>query len=189
MSDAPVERVSLGSIFTTFLVLGATSFGGGVVAYLRERLVTDRRWLDDEEFMTALEIAQILPGLNSTNMSVIVGDRLRGAIGAAVAFAGMTIPGTIVVLVLGILYAQHGDHPSVVAALDGVAGAAVGLLTAVTFQLARKQITGTADVLIAIATLIAISVFRVSLLTTLVAIGSFAVWLHRPRPAAPPPAA
>ena len=50
--------MSLGLIFRTFLVIGGTSFGGGMVAYLREMLVTRRRWLDDDEFIVALEIGR-----------------------------------------------------------------------------------------------------------------------------------
>ena len=70
--------VSLGTIFWTFLTAGAISFGGGVVAYLREYTVSDTKWLDDEGFLDALEISQTLPGLNAVNMSVIIGDNLRG---------------------------------------------------------------------------------------------------------------
>ena len=80
--SAAAGRVRLDLLFRTFLVLGATSFGGGGVASLREALVTERGWLDDEEFLGALEPSQTLPGLNATNMSVIVGDRLRGLPGA-----------------------------------------------------------------------------------------------------------
>ncbi|MGZ6174943.1 MAG: chromate transporter, partial [Candidatus Binataceae bacterium] len=49
--------VSLGTIFWTFLTAGAISFGGGVVAYLREYTVSDTKWLDDEAFLDALEIS------------------------------------------------------------------------------------------------------------------------------------
>ena len=69
-------------IFKVFLTAGAISFGGGVLAYLREYLVREQKWLDDDDFLDALEVSETLPGLNSVNMSVIVGDRLRGAIGA-----------------------------------------------------------------------------------------------------------
>ena len=81
-------QVSLGTIFLTFLTAGAISFGGGVVAYLREYTVSDTKWLDDEGFLDALEISQTLPGLNAVNMSVIIGDNLRGIPGAIVAVAG-----------------------------------------------------------------------------------------------------
>src|SRR5215469_7581878 len=79
-------------IFLDFLLIGATSFGGGVVAYLRNSLVTKRAWLDDKAFVELLSISQSLPGLNSTNMAVLVGDRLRGIPGALAAIVGMCLP-------------------------------------------------------------------------------------------------
>jgi chromate transporter len=174
--------VSLGAIFRTFLLIGATSFGGGVVAYLREMLVAKRRWLDDEEFLSALEISQTLPGLNATNMSIIVGDTLRQVPGALAAFFGMILPGTLVVMALGILYGEHGHNAAVVGALDGVAAAAVGLLLAVTVQIGRKEIHGVADVLIVLATCLAVSELHVPLYIALLVIGPVAIWHYRPRP-------
>ena len=187
MSEPPPSGgVSLGRIFQTFLLIGATSFGGGVVAYLRAMLVDKRRWLDDEEFLSALEISQTLPGLNATNMSIIVGDRLRRTPGALAAFLGMILPGTLVVMVLGILYGQHGHNPAVAGALDGVAAAAVGLLFAVTVQIGRKEIHGARDVLIALATCVAVSEFHVPLYIALLIVGPVAIWLYRPRAGARP---
>lgn len=184
MSEPPSGPVALGAIFRTFLLIGATSFGGGVVAYLRAMLVENRRWLDDDEFLSALEISQTLPGLNATNMSIIVGDKLRQVPGAVAAFLGMVLPGTLVVMVLGIAYGRHAHNPVVAGALDGVAAAAVGLLLAVTVQIGRREIRGTADALIAIATCVAVSALHVPLYAALLGIGPVAVWLHRPRPGA-----
>jgi len=104
-------KVSILEIFLTFLAIGATSFGGGVVAYLRSSLVTKKQWLDDEGFLAALEISQALPGLNATNMSVIVGDRLRGLPGAVAGFVGITLPGALLVFVLGLFYATNASNP------------------------------------------------------------------------------
>ena len=66
MSEAVAASapVSLGRIFRVFALIGVTSFGGGIVAYLRRALVEKEKWLDDEEFMAALEISQTLPGLD-----------------------------------------------------------------------------------------------------------------------------
>lgn len=175
------KRVSLGALFSTFFVLGATSFGGGVVAYLREALVSNRGWLDDDEFLGDLELSQTLPGLNATNMSVIVGDRLHGLPGATVAFLGMTLPGTAVVFVLGILYGVHGQHPTVNAVLSGIAAAAVGLLLAVTLQIGRKEIAEQLDVMILFGTFVAVGIFHLSLLAVLLTVAPVSVWLHRPR--------
>lgn len=187
MERAAPARVSLAAIFRTFLVIGATSFGGGVIAYLREHLVAERGWLDDEEFVAALEISQAMPGLNATNMSVIVGDRLRGGLGALVALLGMALPGTAVVLTLGALYGAHGSRPAVTAILDGVDAAAVGLLLAVTVQIGRREVAGLTDVALVLATAVAVSVLHLSLVLVLATIGPLAVWLYRPRRQGPPP--
>src|SRR6516162_4243287 len=76
---SPAE-LTVAEIFGAFLMIGATSFGGGVVAYLRDSLVAKHRWLDDKTFVELLSISQTLPGLNATNMAVLVGDRLRGSL-------------------------------------------------------------------------------------------------------------
>jgi chromate transporter len=181
-APAPSGRPSLGEIFSTFLVIGATSFGGGVVAYLRQALVVQRGWLDDDRFMGALEISQTLPGLNATNMSVLVGSRLRGPVGAVVAFTGMCLPGSALLFVLGSLYGAHGAKPAVTAALAGVAAAATGLLLATTYQLGQKELRGIADVLFVVLTTVAVSVFHIALPVVLFTLGPLAIWWYRPTP-------
>ncbi|ACK52619.1 Chromate transporter [Methylocella silvestris BL2] len=174
-------RASLPEIFLAFLVIGATSFGGGVVAYLRNALVIGRGWLDEEQFLSALEIAQALPGLNATNMSVIVGDRLRGPPGAALAFIGMTAPGAALVMTLGVLYASNAENPYVNAGLIGVGAAAVGMLSAVTFQIGRKQLRRPVDLAIILVTVAMVSFFHISLVIVLLTVGPLAVLIYRPR--------
>src|SRR5271154_6724932 len=100
------SRPQLGELFKVFLIAGAVSFGGGVLAYLREFLVRKHRWLDDEDFLDALEGSETLAGLNSVNMSGIVGDRMRGAIGAAVVVSWLRLPGMVVMMALGVLWEQ-----------------------------------------------------------------------------------
>jgi chromate transporter len=172
-------------IFRTFLFIGATSFGGGVVAYLRENLVDGRQWLDDREFVRVMEISQTLPGLNATNMSVIIGDRLAGVPGAAAALVGMTLPGALIMLALGMLYAAHGNRPGIAPILAGVAAGAAGLLLAIVIQLGRKVVSTAIDIVLVLITCLAISAAHLSLLTTLLTIGPLAVWLYRPRSTPP----
>ena len=111
------SSVSMLQIFLEFLLIGATSFGGGVVAYLRNGLVTKHGWLDDKSFVELLSISQSLPGLNSTNMAILVGDRLRGLSGAIAGIVGMCLPGGLLMFVVGMVYREHGDHPLATAAL------------------------------------------------------------------------
>ena len=140
MGDARPAAISLARLFLVFLYIGATSFGGGVVAYLREHLVERQKWLDEDHFLATLEIAETVPGLISTNVSVIVGSRLRGVAGAIVAVVGVTLPGAVVVFVLGLLYTHFRSNPEVGAVLNGVGAAAVGLILAVTLPIGWREL-------------------------------------------------
>ena len=182
---APLEAVTLGRLFWVFFVLGATSFGGGVVAYLRQALVVKQRWLDDDAFLSGLELSQTLPGLNATNMSIYMGDRLRGVPGAIVALLGMCLPGTVVVMGLGMLYASEGRSAEMVMVLGGVGAAAVGLTLATTLQIGKKQLVKPLDLALVLLTFVVIGYFRVSLVIALLTIGPLSIWLYRPRKAAP----
>jgi chromate transporter len=174
------KKISILEIFLTFLAIGATSFGGGVVAYLRNSLVTKKQWLDDEGFLAALEISQALPGLNATNMAVIVGDRLRGIPGAIVGFLGITLPGAIIVFVLALCYASNSGNEAVNAVLKGVGAASVGLLLAVTLQIGHKQLEHYLDMILVAVTLVLVSFLHVSLVWVLLIVGPIAVLLYRP---------
>lgn len=179
---APAGPIPLREIFLTFLLIGATSFGGGVVAYLRNSLVRTKAWLDEDQFLAALEISQTLPGLNATNMSVIVGDRLRGPWGSVVAFLGMTMPGAAVMTALGVMYAMHKDHAIVSSILVGVGAASVGLLAAVTIQVGRKQLEHVLDLSIVAATILMTNVIHISLPVILLVLGPIAIFIYRPHP-------
>ena len=182
MNDAPTKapKVNLVKLFEVFLYIGATSFGGGVVAYLQEHLVTRQKWLDDDHFLAALEIGQTVPGLISTNVSVIVGSRLRGVAGSIAAVAGMTIPGAIVVFILGLLYARFKSDPEVAAVLSGVGAAAVGLILAVTLQFGRREINKWQDWVILIPAFVLVGIFHISLVPVLVMLAPIAIQLNRP---------
>ncbi len=173
------------TLFRIFLLAGGLSFGGGAVAYLREYLVREEGWLDDEGFLGAMEISETLPGLNAVNMAIIMGDNLRGIAGAAVSVIGMLLPGSIVVMMLGILYQSNHDNPDVKRFLLGIAAAAVGLLSAVTLQIGRRQFRQLPDIAIIIGTFLAVSFLKVPLFVVLLSIGPISVWLYRPHVSEP----
>ena len=179
----PRDVPGLGEIYLAFLRIGGTSFGGGVVAYLHNGLVTGKGWLDDKEFVELLGLAQILPGLNSTNLAILVGERLRGPLGAATAFLGMISVGSALILALTFVYAAHAEYPHVNGMLKGVGATAVGLLFSVAFKIGRKQLAAPFDLFIFLATLSLVSFVHLSLAVVLLAVGPAALWWHRPRPA------
>jgi chromate transporter len=173
------------TIFKVFVSAGGLSFGGGAVAYLREYIVREQHWLDDEGFLGAMEISETVPGLIAVNMSVIVGDNLRGIPGAIVATLGMLLPGAISVMTLAILYQSNHSNPQVKNFLLGIAAAAVGLLGTVALQLGRKQFGKFPDAVIVAVTFLLVSIFKVGLPIVLVTMGPLAVWLYRPHVSEP----
>src|SRR5580698_9923955 len=177
---AKAKAVSIWEIFWEFLIIGATSFGG-VVPYLRGSLVTKRHWVDDKEFVQMLSISQSLPGLNATNMAVLVGDKLRGALGSVAAIIGICLPGGVLMYVVGMFYRIHGDHDFVTAALKGVAAAAVGLILFTVVGLSKKSLAGKFDFVFMALTVIAVNRLHQSVPRTLVAVGFLAILFHRPR--------
>jgi chromate transporter len=173
--------VSLSSIFLEFLFIGATSFGGGVVAYLRDGLVDKRRWVSDQEFVEYLAISQSLPGLNATNMAVLVGDTLRGYLGALAALVAICLPGGLLMFAVGIAYHQSGDNPLVTAALKGVAAAAIGLILATTIKLGRKSLAHVYDLVFVALTVYGVDRLHQSVPRVLIVVGIIAILWYRPR--------
>jgi chromate transporter len=173
--------VGLVEIFLTFLVIGATSVGGGVLAYLRDSLVRKRRWLDDPTFVQMVSISQSLPGLNATNMAVLVGDRLRGLRGSVAALVGICLPGGLLMFGAGVAYGIHAERPAVAAILHGVAAAAVGLSVAVAFQLGRKSISRMGDLVFVALAVLGINVLQLQVPWVLLGVGALAILWHRPR--------
>jgi len=178
MTPAP----SLWQLFWVFFVMGSTSIGGGVVGYLRAGLVVRQRWLDDAAFVELLAISQALPGLNATNMSILVGDRLRGSAGAALAALGMCLPGAALMTGAAYAYGFSGDHPLSKAFLHAVAAGAVGLVLMVLVQLGAKALSGLADYAFVALTAALVVGFAVPVPYALIGVSALAIWWHRPRP-------
>jgi chromate transporter len=178
--EATSGSVSLGRIFLEFLIIGVSSFGG-VVPYLRGRLVAKLQWLRDKEFVELLSISQSLPGLNATNMAILVGQKLSGALGAIVAVLGMCLPGGLLMFIVGIVYRAHGDHAWATAALKGVAAASVGLILSNVVQLSRRSLEQRIDFVFVALTVIAVNRLHQSVPRTLIAVGLMAILWHRPR--------
>src|SRR5581483_1735568 len=133
-SQSASDRPSVRRIFMGFLVVGATSFGGGVVGHLHSTTVDKHGWLTDGSFVRLLGISQMLPGLNATNMAILIGDHLRGVRGALAAVLGVCLPGAVLMYIAGAIFQIERQRPFVEAGLDGVAAAAVGLIFVTTIQ-------------------------------------------------------
>jgi chromate transporter len=156
-------------LFLGFAKIGILGFGG-VVAIARHIIVEERQWLNDEEYASVLAIGQVLPGANTINAGVMIGDRFQGKLGSLVCVLGiMTIP-AIVVVVLAIAYNQFASIPQIHIALIGASAAAAGMILGTGFKLLSRIKSQISDYLIVALAITCISIFHFPLVTTLVAL-------------------
>jgi len=120
---------SLGELFTGFLIVTVSAFGG-ILPFARRMVVEQRRWLTPAEFTDLLALGQFLPGPNIVNVSICIGQRFHGWRGSLAAVLGLMAAPVAIILVLGLLFASFGEIPLVRRAVFGMAAAAAGLVLA-----------------------------------------------------------
>ncbi|MEJ7932027.1 chromate transporter [Ramlibacter sp. AN1015] len=178
---------SLGDLFLSFSWLALQGFGG-VLAVVQRELVERKRWLSRDEFVEDWAVAQIMPGPNVVNLSLMIGQRYFGLRGALVALAGMLTLPMVVVLVLALAYAQFAGHPQVLGALRGMGAVAAGLVAATGLKLlstlGRNPMGLPMCIALAAATFVAVALLRVPLALTLLVLGpcAFALTWRRLAP-------
>jgi chromate transporter len=131
----PQSRTDL---FISFSILALQGFGG-VLAVVQRELVEKKQWLTRDEFLEDWAVAQILPGPNVVNLSLMIGDRYFGFSGALAALAGMLAFPLLIVLALAALMGGVADAPAVQGALRGMGAVAAGLIAATGINRHRGQ--------------------------------------------------
>lgn len=179
-SNRPHSKTDL---FWSFSLLALQGFGG-VVAVVQRELIDNKQWLTREEFVEDWAVAQILPGPNVVNLSLMIGDRYFGMPGALCALAGMLTFPLLIVLLLAAALGGVADTPVVQGALRGMGAVAAGLIAASGFKLMgalRQNAMGpTVCAALALASLLAITVWHVALVWVLLVLGGLGcAWAYR----------
>jgi chromate transporter len=137
MTTAPPRPQSLSDLFISFTLLALQGFGG-VLAVVQRELVERKRWLTQEEFIEDWAVAQIMPGPNVVNLSLMIGGRYFGIPGALAALGGLLAAPLLLVLGLVVLHDRFADSPQVAGALRGMAAVCAGLIAATGLKLATS---------------------------------------------------
>jgi chromate transporter len=179
-SAAVRHAVGLPEMFLLFARIGLTSFGGGTSAWIYREVVDRRRWLSEDEFLAGLTLAQILPGPNVVNISIYVGQRLRGSVGSVIAALALLLPPMIVAVGLVALFQAYGQIGWLHDLLEGVAAAAIGLTFSVGYRAARHatQTNRWAPAVVAVV-FIAVGVLRWPLILVVICVAPLAVLVVR----------
>ena len=130
-THAPKNKTDL---FVSFTFLALQGFGG-VLAVVQRELVDKKQWLTLDEFIEDWAVAQILPGPNVVNLSLMIGGRHFGLAGALAALSGLLLAPTVLVLMLAAAVAGMADTPVAQGMLRGLGAVSAGLIAAVGIKL------------------------------------------------------
>ena len=173
-AEARPQPKSLTDLFVSFTLLALQGFGG-VLAIVQRELVEKKRWMTRDEFIEDWAVAQIMPGPNVVNLSLMIGGRYFGLKGALVALAGMLAVPLLLVLGLALVYANISAYPGVSGALRGMGAVAAGLIGATGLKLIpalNNNVLGrNVCAAFGLACFVAIAVFRLPLLYVLLTLG------------------
>ena len=98
------KKDSYWSLFSTFFKIGAFTFGGGwaMISIIEREIVDKHHWIERDDFLDLLAIAQSLPGILAVNIATAVGDKIKGGKGSIAAAAGTILPSFLIILFIAI---------------------------------------------------------------------------------------
>ena len=174
-------------LFLTFCKIGAFTFGGGwaMISIIQREIVEKHKWIPLEEFLDLLAVAQSMPGILAVNISVVVGDRLKGVKGSLCAAIGTILPSFLMILAIAIFLTPETIKNNAVVSriFKGIRPAVVALIVAPVLTTAKAAGINWKTVIIpvAVALLIYSKIPYISnpiVYIVLGAIGGYIYYLH-----------
>ncbi|MBQ7996065.1 MAG: chromate transporter [Paludibacteraceae bacterium] len=129
-------------LFWTYLKIGTFTLGGGYAMLpLIQREVVDRQgWIDEEEFLNMIALAQAAPGLIAVNSAIFIGWRIGGWRGVCGAVLGAVMPSFLIILAIAMVFSDWKELPAVEAAFKGIRPAVVALIAAPLVKMAKAAL-------------------------------------------------
>ena len=190
--------VSKADLFWSCSVMALQGFGG-VIAVVQREIVDRKRWMTRQEFIEEWSVAQIMPGPNVINLSILMGNRYFGWRGSCAAVAGILTFPLMVLLLLAVLFSGVSDLAAAQGAMRGMGAVVAGLIAATGLRmiegLRRNAMGAVVCAALAVAGFVLIALLRLPLAWALLGLGSLAcLWAWRQigrqeardRPEAPP---
>ena len=151
-------------LFYTYFKIGTFTLGGGYAMLpLIQREVVDRKgWINEEEFLNMIALAQAAPGLIAVNSAIFIGWRVGGWRGVAGAVLGAVLPSFLIILAIAIVFTDWKEQPAVEAAFKGIRPAVVALIAAPIFKMSKSAKLGWLTALIPITAALLIWLLHVN---------------------------
>ncbi len=151
----PSRAARLREVIAVFLKLGIIGFGGPAAhtAMMREEVVRRRRWLDDQRFLDLLGATNLIPGPNSTEMTIHLGYLRAGWPGLIAGGVCFVLPAMLIVLGLAWAYVRYGATPAAGWLLYGVKPVVIALIVHALWELGRKAVRNAATAIVGVGVL------------------------------------
>jgi chromate transporter len=155
--------ISLWKIFWIFAKIGAFTIGGGIpmIAAIKSELI-ERGWLNDEDFVDIIALAQTAPGLFAANIAILTGHKLRGVKGSVVATIASCLPPFLIILMIAMFFTQFQDNEYVVKAFKGIRPVVVALIGLPMYDMLRATKMKWWSWAVMISSMILVCVLKVS---------------------------
>jgi chromate transporter len=176
----------MAEIFWYFLKLGWLAFGGpvGQIGLMHLQVVERQKWLDEEEFIRALNFCHVLPGPEALQLAIYIGYKRGGHAGGALAGVLFILPGFITLTGLAWIYVHFGKTPEVLGVLWGFRPVGLALLLAALVRISRATLKGPFPVALAATAFLAFYLAHVQFLLVLLGCGFACLGWRKAAPAA-----
>lgn len=170
-----LPQTSLADLTRAFARIGVLSFGGPAaqIALMHRDLVDERKWVSEQDFLSALSFCMLLPGPEAMQLATWIGWRTHGTPGGLIAGLLFVLPGAVVVLILSMIYAAFGQVPLIAALFTGVQAAVVAVVIEALLRVSRRALKSRAHWITAVLAFAALFVFGLPFPLVILAAGFY----------------
>lgn len=173
------KRERMIKLFLSTLYLSAFTFGGGyvIVTLMKKKFVDEYHWIDEQEMLDLVAIAQSAPGAIAVNGAIVVGYKLAGISGAMVSILGTIIPPFLIISVVSFFYVAFQQNVFVKLMLDGMQSGVGAVIAVVVYDMGKGIVVGKnwISIAIMIAAFLANYVWKVNVIYVVLACGALGV--------------
>jgi len=169
------KKKLLWTLFSSTFKISACTFGGGyvIVPLIRKRFVEDLQWIDEQEMLDLISVAQFSPGPIAVNTSVMVGYRMAGVLGALICALGTILPPMLIISLISLFYNEFRQNRLVNGLMLGMQAGVAAVICNVIIDMAKKVIVTKKllDVLLMLGVFAAVFFFKINILWCILACG------------------
>lgn len=162
-------------IFLSIFKIGAFTFGGGyaMIPLIEQEVVNNKKWLNKDEFMDVLVVAQSLPGAMAINASIFLGYRIAGILGAISALIAVILPSFIIIILIAAFFMKFRNNYYVNAAFMGITAAVPMLVLVGAISLAKGIPKNLRSLITILISLIALIFFHINPVVVIIVSGVY----------------